>query len=190
MSNEDPFPHILPQENIATVSSSGKSTLMLFIVLSLCYLNFYSFSSNLMLIVPSPYLSVTVLSHSPTVKCSLNQSVGFQNCFEFRLNSILSPFYTVPVTKGKMKTLILSGVQAFPTTKDCSSGVELIQMPSGSCFHNNPIFSDTSDLVGIGPEYLHSNKWQLMSKLGTLQSNAETTLQTDSGRASKQKKLL
>lgn len=60
-------------------------------------------------------------------------------------------------------------------------------MPSRSCFHNSPVFSDTSDSVGLGPEYLHSNKWQLMSKLGTLQSNAETTLQTISGKASEQK---
>lgn len=63
-------------------------------------------------------------------------------------------------------------------------------MPSGSRFYNSPILSDTSDSVGVGPEYLYSNKWLLMSKVGTFQSNPETTLHAVSGRESKQKKLI
>lgn len=113
-----------------------------------------AFYCHLMLIVPSPYISATTLSHSPTVKCSLNQSIACKNYYEFRLNSILSPICIARITKGKVKTLILSGAQTFPATKDYSSGVELLQVLSGTCFHNSSIFSKTPDLVGTGPEYL------------------------------------
>lgn len=123
---KDPLSHLLPQEKMVTVSSNGKSTLLLLIVPSLCCLNLYSCSSTLVFIASSPYISATVLSHSPTVKCCLNQSIGFKNCCEFRLNSVLSPICITPITKGKMKTLVLSAVQTFPTTKVSSSGVELL----------------------------------------------------------------
>lgn len=112
--------------------------LPLLIVPLLSYLNFYSSSSNLMVIVPPPYISATMLSHSPSVKCSLNLSIGFLKYCDFRLNSTLDPICIPPITKLKMKALILSEVHTFPTSKKYTSGVYLLQEPV-CLLHNSNI---------------------------------------------------